>query len=45
MKKILFLGMGAIGTVFASQMIENKYNFKVVCDEERKKDTLKTDLL
>ena len=45
MKKILFLGMGAIGTVFASQMIENKYNFKVACDEERKKRYIKSGFI
>ena len=36
MKKIAFWGMGAIGTAFASQMKKNKYEFKVICDEERK---------
>lgn len=36
MKKIVFLGMGAIGTTFASQMQEHHYDCKIICDEKRK---------
>jgi 2-dehydropantoate 2-reductase len=45
MKKIAFLGMGAIGTVFASQMVENNYDFQVVCDEKRKEKYIKNGFI
>lgn len=41
MKKVLFLGLGAIGATFASQFSNTGYNFSVVCDNKRKERYIK----
>ncbi|WBW95595.1 ketopantoate reductase family protein [Oceanirhabdus sp. W0125-5] len=41
MKKVLFLGLGAIGATFASQFSNAGYKFSVICDNKRKERYLK----
>ncbi|MCM1988258.1 ketopantoate reductase family protein [Oceanirhabdus seepicola] len=41
MKKVLFLGLGAIGATFASQFVDAGYDFTVICDKKRKERYIK----
>lgn len=36
-KKVIFFGVGAVGVTFAEQFLNSKYDFKILCDKERKK--------
>lgn len=36
-KKVVFFGVGAVGATFAEQFLNSKYDFKILCDKERKK--------
>ena len=36
-KKVVFFGVGAVGATFAEQFFNYKYDFKILCDNERKK--------
>ncbi|HBH3651765.1 TPA: ketopantoate reductase family protein [Clostridioides difficile] len=36
-KKVVFFGVGAVGSTFAEQFFNSKYDFKILCDNERKK--------
>ena len=36
-KKVVFFGVGAVGATFAEQFFNSKYDFKILCDNERKK--------
>ncbi|HBF4173936.1 TPA: ketopantoate reductase family protein [Clostridioides difficile] len=36
-KKVVFFGVGAVGVTFAEQFFNSKYDFKILCDNERKK--------
>jgi len=41
MKKVLFLGLGAIGATFASQFTDTGYDLRVICDNKRKERYIK----
>jgi len=45
MKNVLFIGLGAVGTVFASQFSNAKYNFSVLCDAPRKEKYLQNGFI
>jgi len=45
MKNVLFLGLGAVGTSFASQFSNAKYNFSVLCDTPRKEKYLQNGFI
>lgn len=36
-KKVIFFGVGAVGATFTEQFLNSKYDFKILCDKERKK--------
>ncbi|VIG18856.1 ketopantoate reductase [Clostridioides difficile] len=36
-KKVVFWGVGAVGATFAEQFLNSKYDFKILCNKERKK--------
>ena len=44
MEKVLFLGMGAVGTTFASQFVDAGYPVRFLCDEKRREKYRNQDL-